>query len=336
MKRDTQTGKGSVQGLIAIVVALTIYAFFHHGSEADQVVIDEPANQYQFESIRSGKSDEYKNAKNELIQNKIFNDANEQQSSFWKSFGFKIDGWHGKVVRIMASSSGDFVSIELESTKGVTYKQDNIPSTSVIFKEVANFKEGDPVYFSGEFSKILKGLGGPLYQEGSVSKYGSLYGPTYGIHLSQMYEPNSKSPPVAAMYSPVASSDSDAFDQSNLITDPSTKIKSTSTKSDIEKRALSGKWACTDRLVTAEINDSIRHYPDYAFKLSLENECIDILDKKQASSIVVVGHESFVVPAGQQQEALLEIHVKAEDGSDYILSGYFHIMETDLTSYKAS
>ncbi|VVP61916.1 hypothetical protein PS870_06477 [Pseudomonas fluorescens] len=329
MKKNNQHGKSLVRPLLLIAFVAIAYNYFKGPEEKNQSITTNDA-QITFEDIRTSKSDLYHNAKNEILQSEIFHSANTEQNKYWQNQGLAINNWTGKVNTIDFSEPSNSADIEIESNSRVTYKQNNIPKSSAIFAEISKLKEGDTIYFSGEFSKILKGDAGAQLQEGSVTQYGSLYNPTYGVHLSQIYLP-STSAPAANLYAPAVSSETDTFDQSNNSTANKTTIKSSPKKSSPKSNdLLYGYWACSDKLVAGEIYDSITHYPDLAAQLALTNDCIDI---RNTEKIVTVGHNQFVVPAGKQYAAIIEAYTTAEDGSSYRLPGYYYLPEKLLSAY---
>lgn len=329
MKTNSQHGKGLISSLLLIALVAAAYSHFKGGEEKNQSIIASDMQQ-TFEKIRTTKSDLYHNAKNEILQSEIFDSANAEQNKYWQDQGIVISKWSGQVKDISFSELSNSANIEIESNLRVTYKQNNIPRSSAIFTEISKLKEGDTIYFSGEFSKILKGSAGPQFQEGSLFPYGSFYNPTYGIHLSQIYLPDAEAP-IADLYAPAVSSAADTFDQSNSSTGHRATVKN-STKKETQKAKdlLRGSWACTDKLVAAEIYGSIMHYPDLAAQLVLTNDCIDLGNTKK---LVTIGHDQFSVPAGNQYVAIIEAYLGAGDGSLYKLPSHYYIPEEQLSTY---
>lgn len=316
--------------LLAIACA---YAICKYLDNPPTPIITMPSRQLEFEVIRLGLVDEYKAAKNEIKSNQIFEKANSDQSSYWGTEGYAIQDWHGKISSITLNNKKP-ADVEIDSESGVTYKQHNIPTNSGLYNQLLNLKEGDNVLFSGEFSKVLKGNKGASYQEGSLTQYGSLYNPTYGVHFSQVYLVSSSTSPNPALYAPKQSSPSDPFDQNNDSEEKSIEkvgsgIELTGT---FEESIFKGTWACKDKLVAAELSDAVHHRMLLAEQLALGNECIDISDNAQVSKIMKLGSEVFIVPAGKQSVTAFKVSIKADDGSDYTYPGVYFALTKDLSN----
>ncbi len=163
------------------------------GSKWKEVHKSSPQIQRNFESKRWTFYKSYDTAPNEIKKSSIWVAANKWTKSFANNNENFIN-WAGKIVRLETDQGGDYLYLSIVSSKDgfnkIYYKTWNnslsdighntvIKKGSTLYNQVANFKIGDFVKFSGEFIKSeRKGL-----KEASLTEEGSLQEPEFIVRF---------------------------------------------------------------------------------------------------------------------------------------------------------
>jgi len=155
-----------------------------------------PEEQTNFESSRKLYYEKYLAGQNEIKKSAVFNNANADAATFRKNNKGLIQNFVGKITDIATDQGGDYVSIVIQSSsQGITvsYKTWNnsfsdigdntMPAKgSKIYNQVAEFTEGDYVYFSAKTIKdSQRGM-----KEGSLTELGSLKRPEFIVKFTDI------------------------------------------------------------------------------------------------------------------------------------------------------
>jgi len=155
-----------------------------------------PEEQANFESSRKLYYEKYLAGQNEIKKSAVFNNANADAATFRKNNKGLIQNFVGKITDIATDQGGDYVSIVIQSSsQGITvsYKTWNnsfsdigdntMPAKgSKIYNQVAEFAEGDYVYFSAKTIKdSQRGM-----KEGSLTELGSLKRPEFIVKFTDI------------------------------------------------------------------------------------------------------------------------------------------------------
>ena len=155
-----------------------------------------PEEQANFELARKSFYEKYIAGQNEIKKSAVWNAANSHASEFRKNNSGVITNFVGKITDISTDQGGDYVWITIKSSaQGITvsYKTSNNSFSDIgyntrpakgskIYNQVAEFAEGDYVYFSAEtFDHSQKGM-----LEVSLSELGSLKKPEFMVKFTDI------------------------------------------------------------------------------------------------------------------------------------------------------
>jgi hypothetical protein len=152
--------------------------------------------QSEFESKRDKFNREYHEAINEIKMSAVWVEANKWTKEFGDRVGWKIENWHGRILKISTNQGGDTVAIGIASSvygTRILYRtwdnflsdigDETIPTKgSKIYNQVAELKVGDTVHFSAELLRdSTKGI-----REISLTESGSLREPEFIVRFTDI------------------------------------------------------------------------------------------------------------------------------------------------------
>jgi hypothetical protein len=175
----------SIFFVVFIFIALFVFVAQLRGP--DKEITDEkvraPSIQQVFELTRTGKLDEYKAAKNEIIKSSLFNSADAEMNAIISKQGKHLINWSGQIKTIRTSHSGTDVHVVIVSQDNVEYSiEDDAKAGSALYKQIALLQVGQRVSFTGKLKPTLSGK----KWEFSLTELGSLENPEFQVRFESI------------------------------------------------------------------------------------------------------------------------------------------------------
>lgn len=169
-------------GVLGFVVLLQVLVSI---AENDGDISGSPASteQQRFEQARSQFHEQYEDARNDIVAESTFKEANQWTHRFARGANYIFENWKGEITNIGSSDGKASVSICSDSQGiDVEYHDFSIATDSEIYLELVTIEEGDTVFFSGMLvPDDEKGI-----KEASFTQSGSLENPEFYVNILRL------------------------------------------------------------------------------------------------------------------------------------------------------
>ena len=145
-----------------------------------------PSVQVEFETSRNKFYNSYESAPNEIKKSAIFIQSRLNTCEFEKKYGRSFKDWVGVIDDILTDQGGDEITIfRIKSEaqgRTIYYEATSIKKDSTLYNKIAEFKEGDNVYFSFVFNEEAFSTNEKeCFDESSLTELGSLDEPEFNV-----------------------------------------------------------------------------------------------------------------------------------------------------------
>ena len=171
------------------VAGFLLLAFGSDEEEQEQTnSADTPNLQIEFEKSRNQFYTSYENAPNEIKKSVVFIESKSHTCEFESRNGRSFENWTGVITSITTNQGGSEVDLYIKSKsqgRTITYKESSIQQGTTLYNKIAEFNEGDNVYFTFKFVDDIYGLP-KCFKESSVTELGSLEEPEFEVSFSNI------------------------------------------------------------------------------------------------------------------------------------------------------
>jgi hypothetical protein len=150
-----------------------------------------PFIQIEFEKARNEFYKSYDNAPNEIKKSAIFIESRVHTCEFEKKHGRDFTDWSGVIDEIRTDQGGDEIEsfkIKSESQgRTIYYEEFGIKKGTSLYNEIAEFKEGDNIYFTFKFNEEVASTNEKeCFDENSLTEFGSIEEPEFSVSFSNI------------------------------------------------------------------------------------------------------------------------------------------------------
>lgn len=150
-----------------------------------------PVVQVEFEKARNEFYKSYDNAPNEVKKSAIFIESRMHTCEFEKKHGRNFTDWCGVIHEITTDQGGDYIESFIITSKSqgrrIFYEEYAIKKGTSLYNEIAEFKEGDNIYFTFKFNEeVFSTNEKECFDEHSLTESGSLEAPEFRVSFSNI------------------------------------------------------------------------------------------------------------------------------------------------------